>query len=50
MKAYGNKDMTSFSNKFGHMTKMANMTIFDKNPSKIFFSETIRPIVLKLRM
>ena len=32
----------------GHMTKMAAMPIFDKNPSKIFFSKTGRPISTKL--
>ena len=27
-------------NNLGHMTKMAAMPIYGKNPSKIFFSET----------
>ena len=34
----------------GHMTKMAAMPIYGKNPSKIFFSETGRPIFTKLGM
>ena len=38
------------SNGLGHMTKMAAMTIYGKNPLKIFFSETGRPITLKLGM
>ena len=32
----------------GHMTKMAAMPIYGKNPSKIFFSETNRLISRKL--
>ena len=36
MKAHGRKEMKIYSNKFGHMTKMAAMTIYGKNPSKIF--------------
>ena len=34
----------------GHMTKMANMPIYDiygKNPSKIFFAGTCGPISMK---
>ena len=42
--------MKIYSNKFGHMTKMATMTIYGENPSKIFFSRTTRPIALKLSM
>ena len=34
----------------GHMTKMAAMPIYGKNPSKIFFSRTGGPISLKLGM
>ena len=34
----------------GHMTKMAAMPIFGKNPSKIFFSRTGGPIFTKLGM
>ena len=33
-----------------HMTKMATMPIYGKNPSKIFFSRTKRPVTLKLGM
>ena len=34
----------------GHMTKMATMPIYGKNPSKNFFSRTIGPISTKLGM
>ena len=34
----------------GHMTKMAAMPIYGKNPSKIFFSRTGEPIFTKLGM
>ena len=34
----------------GHMTKMAATPIYGKNPSKIFFSTTGRPIFTKLGM
>ena len=34
----------------GHMTKMAAMPIYGKNPSKIFFSRTGGPISTKLGM
>ena len=34
----------------GHMTKMAAMPIYGKNPSKIFFSRTGGPISKKLGM
>ena len=34
----------------GHMTKMAATPIYGKNPSKIFFSRTGRPIFKKLGM
>ena len=34
----------------GHMTKMAAMAINSKNPLKIFFSSTRRPMILKLGM
>ena len=34
----------------GHMTKMATMPIYGKNPSKIFFSGTVRPMSTKLGM
>ena len=34
----------------GHMTKMAAMPIYGKNPPKIFFSRTGEPISMKLGM
>ena len=34
----------------GHMTKMAAMPIYGKNPSKIFFSRTSGPVALKVGM
>ena len=37
-----------YINNLGHMTKMAAMPIYGKNPSKIFFSETSRLISRKL--
>ena len=39
-----------FSRHLGHMTKMAATPIYGKNPSKIFFSRTGRPIFKKLGM
>ena len=38
------------SRHLGHMTKMAAMPIYGKNPSKIFFSRTGGPIFTKLGM
>ena len=38
------------SQHLGHMTKMAAMPIYGKNPSKIFFSRTSGPIYTKLGM
>ena len=32
----------------GHMTKMAGMTIYGKNPLKIFFSRMVSQITLEL--
>ena len=37
-----------YINNPGHMTKMAAMPIYGKNPSKIFFSGTGGPISVKL--
>ena len=37
-----------YINNLGHMTKMAAMPIYGKNPSKIFFSKTKRQISMKL--
>ena len=39
-----------YINNPGHMTKMAAMPIYGKNPSKIFFSGTGGPISKKLGM
>ena len=39
-----------FINNPGHMTKMAAMPLYGKNPSKIFFSGTGGPISMKLSM
>ena len=39
-----------YINNPGHMTKMAAMSIYGKNPSKIFFSGTGGPISTKLGM
>ena len=36
-----------YINNLGHMTKMAAMPIYGKNPSKIFFSGTGGPISKK---
>ena len=38
------------SRHLGHMTKMAATPIYGKNPSKILFSRTGRPIFMKLGM
>ena len=38
------------SNGLGHMTKMAATPIYVKNPLKIFFSRTSRPMTLGLGM
>ena len=39
-----------YINNPGHMTKMAAMPVYGKNPSKIFFSGTTGPISTKLGM
>ena len=39
-----------YINNPGHMTKMATMSIYGKNLSKIFFSRTGGPISTKLGM
>ena len=39
-----------YINNPGHMTKMAAMPIYGKNPSKIFFSRTSGQISMKLGM
>ena len=48
MKAY--KEMKIWWHGAGHMTTMATMPIYFKNPLKIFFSGTGRPICTKLCM
>ena len=37
-----------YINDLGHMTKMAAMSIYGKNPSNIFFSKTVGLISMKL--
>ena len=44
------KEMKIWWNNAGHMTKMAAMPIYGKNPLEIFFSRTGRPIFTKLGM
>ena len=39
-----------YINNLSHMTKMATMPIYGKNPSNIFFSETNRLILMKASM
>ena len=50
MKAFRYKEMKIWWHDAGHMTEMAAMPIYGKNPSKIFFSRTGRPIFTKLGM
>ena len=50
MKTSYNKLAKIYSNCFGHMTKMADMPIYGKNPLKIFFSRTRRLMTLGLGM
>ena len=40
----------NYTKYFGQMTKMAAITIYGKNPLKIFFSITRRPVTLGLGM
>ena len=44
------REMKIYWHDAGHMTKMAAMPIYGKNPSKIFFSGTGGPISMKLGM
>ena len=39
-----------YINNLGHMTKMATMPIYGKNPSEFFFYGTTGPISTKLGM
>ena len=50
MKAYRFKEMKIYWYDAGHMTEMAAMPIYGKNPSKIFLSGTGGPISTKLGM
>ena len=50
MKTPYNKLAKIYANCYGHMTKMADMSIYGKNPLKIFFSRTKRLITLGLGM
>ena len=50
MKTPYNKLYKIYTNCFGHMTKMANMPIYGKNPFKISFSRTRRLMTLGLGM
>ena len=34
----------------GHMTKMVTMPIYGKNPSKIFYTVTAKPIATEIDM
>ena len=49
-KLEGEIEMKIYTNKMGHMTKMAAMPIYGKNLKKIFFSRINRPMTLKLCM
>ena len=50
MKAFKYNEMKICYHDPGHMTKMAAMSIYGKNPSKIFFSRIGEPIFTKLGM
>ena len=50
MKTYEDGGTKVCSNGPGHVTKMAAMPIYGKNPLKIFFSRTRRPMTLGLGM
>ena len=45
---FGSTEMKIYTNGLGHMTKIAAMPMYGKNPSKIFFSRTRGPIAMKL--
>ena len=46
----GKKEVPLYVNDFGHLTKMAAMPIYGKNPSDFFFSRTVRLIATKFGM
>ena len=48
MKTPYNKLVKIYANCLGHMTKMADMSIYGKKPLKIFFSRTRRLMTLGL--
>ena len=48
MKSPYNKLAKIYANCFGHMTKMADMPIYGKNPLKIFFSRIRRLMIFGL--
>ena len=50
VKTPNDKLATIYAKYFGHMTKMTATPIFGKNPLKIFFSRTRRPMTLGLGM
>ena len=50
MKAIRYKGMKLWWHDAGHIIKMATTPIYGKNPSKVFFSETGKPISTKLSM
>ena len=50
MKTHCNKLAKICANWFGHMTKMAEMPIYGKNPLKIFFSRTRRLMTFGIGM
>ena len=50
MKTPYNKLAKIYANWYGHMTMMADMPIYGKNPLKIFFSRTQMPMTLGVGM
>ena len=50
MKTPYNKLAKIYTNCFGHMTRMADMPIYGKNPLKVFYSGTGRLMALGLGM
>ena len=50
MKTPYNKLVKIYTNCIGHLTKMADMPIYGKNPLKIFFSQTRRLMTCGLGM
>ena len=50
MKTFYDRLAKIYTNCTGHMTKMATMPIYGKNPLNIFFSGTKRPMALGLGM